>query len=223
MGVDERDIDLVEAARGGAPEGERRTALADDGTLRVEFVARPEVGMAFLQGVPYVAALGVADALASLGAHGVGLAWPHDVTGPEGLLASVGTTAGYGEGRFVVCRAELDGVTPQTAGPLADAVVEHGLARVSAWAEAIRRAGGAATPLGPVLDEVFERTPLMGRPVRVVYPNGNLAARGTLAGMDVWGRATVRAASGREVEVAAEQASIEADPDAAAPEGGARD
>ena len=134
MGVGERDLDLVEAARGGAPEGERRTELSDDGTLRVEFVARPEVGMAFLQGVPYVAALGVADALASLGAHGVGLAWPHDVTGPEGLLASVGTTAGYGEGMFVVCRAELDGVTPQTADPLADAVVEHGLARTVAAA-----------------------------------------------------------------------------------------
>ena len=107
-------IDIVEQARDGAPAGQRNVQLDAD-TLLVELVVRPAVGMAFLTGAPYAAALGVADALAGLGATGIGVAWPHDVCGPDGVMATVRTTAGYGEGMFVVCHVALAGVTPQTA------------------------------------------------------------------------------------------------------------
>lgn len=171
---------------------------------------RPAVGMAFLTGAPYAAALGVADALAGLGATGVGVAWPHDVCGPDGVMATVRTTAGYGEGMFVVCHVALAGVTPQTADALAGAVAEGVLARVDQWAEGISQAGRAATPLGPILNELFDRMPLMGKPAEVVYPNGKVAMRGTLVGMDVWGRATIRNEFGRDLDIAPEHASIRA-------------
>ena len=182
-------IDIVEQARDGAPAGQRNVQLDAD-TLLVELVVRPAVGMAFLTGAPYAAALGVADALAGLGATGIGVAWPHDVCGPDGVMATVRTTAGYGEGMFVVCHVAL--------------------ARVGQWAEGISQAGRAATPLGPILNELFDRMPLMGKPAEVVYPNGKVAMRGTLVGMDVWGRATIRNEFGRDLDIAPEHASIRA-------------
>ena len=202
-------IDIVEQARDGAPAGQRNVQLDAD-MLLVELVVRPAVGMAFLTGAPYAAALGVADALAGLGATGIGVAWPHDVCGPDGVMATVHTTAGYGEGMFVVCHVALAGVTPQTVDALADAVAEGVLARVDQWAEGISQAGRAATPLGPILNELFDRMPLMGKPAEVVYPNGKVAMRGTLVGMDVWGRATIRNEFGRDLDIAPEHASIRA-------------
>lgn len=201
--------DIVESARSGAPAGEKNVQL-DGETLLVELVVRPAVGMPFLTGVPYAAALGVADALVGLGATGVGVAWPHDVCGPEGVMATVRTTAGFGEGMFVVCHVALAGVTPEAADALAEAVTAGIMAQVDAWAAGISAAGRAATPLGPVLNELFDRMPLMGKPIEVVYPNGNVAMRGMLAGMDVWGRATVKNEFGRELEIAPEQARIRA-------------
>ena len=111
---------------------------------------------------------------------------------------------------FVVCHVALAGVTPQTADALAGAVAEGVLARVDQWAEGISQAGRAATPLGPILNELFDRMPLMGKPAEVVYPNGKVAMRGTLVGMDVWGRATIRNEFGRDLDIAPEHASIRA-------------
>ena len=65
-----------------------------------------------------------------------------------------------------------------------------------------------AGPLAPLLEDYVDRLVGFGREVEVVFPNGNIAARGTFCGVDVWGRATVRTASGRELEVAPEQASL---------------
>ena len=183
--------DIVDLARNGAPAGKKNVQLDGDALL-VEVVCRPAVAMPFLTGVPYAAALGVADALEARGAEGIGIAWPHDVCGADGLAATVRTTAGFGEGMFV------------------EKVAEGVLARVDACAARIARAEKAATPLGPVLNELFDRTPLMGKAVEVVYPNGNVALAGTLAGMDVWGRATVKDGAGREHEFAPEQARIRA-------------
>lgn len=207
MGVEKN---LVELARAGAAAGEKNVWLADDGALTVEFVCRPAVGMAYLTGVPYAAALGVADALEAAGYAGVGVAWPHDVCGENGLVVRVSTSAGYGEGMFVVCRAVVPGVAADEAERLGQTVVEAAFAQVTAWEASILAAGKAATPLGPVLNELFDRMPLMGKPVEVVYPNGRVAMRAMLAGMDVWGRATVKNDLGGEVEIAPEQARIRA-------------
>ncbi len=205
--------DLVEQARDGAPEGTSSVRIADDGALVVEVVVRPAVAMSFLVGVPYAAALGVCEALRELGAAGIGLGWPHDVTSESGTVATVRTQAGYGDGMFVVVTTALDarpveGVELPDASALGQGVMDGVLAKVGSWAAGIVASGSAATPLGPVLSSYFDELLLMGHEVEIVYPNGRVAGKGTLAGMDVWGRATVRLESGRELEIAPEQAGL---------------
>ena len=65
-----------------------------------------------------------------------------------------------------------------------------------------------AGPLAPLLDDYFDTMDAANERVEVVYPNGRVAARGVLAGLDVWGRASVRTDSGRELSISPEQASI---------------
>ena len=93
---------------------------------------------------------------------------------------------------------------------LAEAIRAHVVARTNEWAEAIAAGRGAAGPLAPVLSDYFDALYLMGEPVNVVYPNGNLMAQGTFVGVDVWGRAAVRLEGGKELSISSEQASLRA-------------
>lgn len=93
---------------------------------------------------------------------------------------------------------------------LARAIRAHVVARCDAWGEAVRAGRAVAGPLAPVLDDYFDRLPLLGHDVRVVYPNGNVMGLGTFVAVDVWGRATVRLGTGKEVTISSEQASIRA-------------
>ena len=72
--------------------------------MGVAAVLRPGVPMGFIDGVPFVAALGAAEAM------GARVAWPHDVVGEHGEpLAHVATRAGYDdEGIYVTCELEGD-------------------------------------------------------------------------------------------------------------------
>ena len=94
----------------------------------------------------------------------------------------------------------------ELARSLRDAIV----ARVDAWDEAVAAGRGAAGPLAPVLSEYFDRVPLLGHEAEAVLPDGRVCARGAFCGLDVWGRATLRLADGRELEFASEQASLRA-------------
>lgn len=164
--------------------------------MGVAAVLRPKVPMGFIDGTPFVAALGVAE---SLGAH---VAWPHAVVDEKGgLLARVSTRAGYDdEGIYVTLELEGDAAT--------DAAVDAAAEKVDAWARAVA-AGSKAGPLAAVLEDYFDACLLMGAPAKVVRRDGSVACEGTLAGMDIWGRVTVKLADGREVEVAPGQASVE--------------
>ncbi len=165
--------------------------------MGVAAVLRPKVPMGFIDGTPFVAALGVAEAL---GAH---VAWPHAVVDGEGAeLARVSTRAGYDdEGIYVTLELEGDAAT--------DAAADAAAARVDAWSESVA-AGSKAGPLAAVLEDYFDACLLMGKPVAVVRRDGTVACKGTLAGMDIWGRVTVKLLDGREVEVAPGQAAVEA-------------
>ena len=81
-------------------------------------------------------------------------------------------------------------------------------ARVGAWEAQVVAGRAAAGPLAPVLSDYFDLVALMGRPAEAVFPNGNVMARGTLAGMDVWGRAMLVLEDGTQLDIAPEQASI---------------
>ncbi|MBM6774685.1 hypothetical protein [Olsenella profusa] len=164
---------------------------------------RPGVPMGFVTGVPFVAALAVAQAF------GGRVSWPHAVTSAEGEpLVLVRARAGYDdEGVFVTCDLEPAGEVDLPSEPAAlervvcDAVDE--------WAAAVS-AGAAAGPLAPVLGDYFDALLGMGEPVEVVR-GGRVIGRGELAGVDVWGRATVRLEGGaQELEIAPEQAELRA-------------
>jgi BirA family biotin operon repressor/biotin-[acetyl-CoA-carboxylase] ligase len=154
---------------------------------------RPAVGMRQIVAVPYVVALGACEARPN-----TAIAWPYGLvdssTGEE--VGSIKAHAGYDEGMFV--RVELD-LPEDVSAQLQD--------RVDAWAMAL--AGRPVVgPLAPVLADYAERIHNLGSSVEVVYPNGKVRARGTFAGIDVWGRATVRLPDGDEMEFPPEQFGI---------------
>ena len=62
------------------------------------------------------------------------------------------------------------------------------LTRVDAWAVVANTPQGAAGPLAPVLGEYFDMVPLLGRQVAV----------GVFAGLDIWGRATIKTDAGEQ-------------------------
>ena len=81
---------------------------------------------------------------------------------------------------------------------LIEALTAAVLTRVDAWAVAANTPQGAAGPLAPVLGEYFDMVPLLGRQVAAVSPNGLPLAVGVFAGLDIWGRATIKTDAGEQ-------------------------
>ena len=167
--------------------------------------------MALLVGVPWCAALGVVDALRATGAADVGIAWPHDVVVGGAPAFSLAARGGYDdEGMFVRLALVSAGDAPRPSQALLEQVDRAIAARLDVWERDVAAHGPQAGPLATFLPEYFDLVSLMGRPVEAVYPNGRAFDRGTLAGIDVWGRATIRRPDGSELELAPEQARLRA-------------
>ena len=157
-----------------------------------------------LAGILVEAGTGEAGVFAVCGI-GVNLAAPHIDMGSMGSarpLSAAGLAEAMGEGEA--------GEPLETPGfeELARALRDHIVARVDAWEAAVRGGRGAAGPLAPILSEYFDHIPLLGHEAEAVLPDGRACARGTFCGLDVWGRAELRLADGREVDFASEQASL---------------
>lgn len=106
-------------------------------------------------------------------------------------------------------RAIADGTTPMSPSDLiASALRGSVVACCDAWADDLSKVSSVAGPLVPVLSDYVDALALTDQPVRALASDGRELARGILCGMDVWGRATVRDAFGREHEFAAEQARL---------------
>ena len=160
----------------------------------------PSVGMYQMVAIPHVVALGVCDALPQ-----AWIMWPHTVVDASSgePLVQINTQAGYDKSMFA--NVELD-VGDDVAARVESAIRQ----RVDAWAADL--AGRPAlAPLAPVLGDYANRLIHLGSRVVVLYPNGMVRARGTFAGVDVWGRATVRLAGGEELEFPPEQYRIAPD------------
>ena len=82
------------------------------------------------------------------------------------------------------------------------------VARVDAWDLACRQGRAQAGPLAPILNEYFDCCPLLGHRVRALSPEGELVCTGYFAGLDCWGRATVRRDDGAEVVYTSEMVSL---------------
>ena len=160
---------------------------------------RPGVPMGHVTGVPYVVALAAAREL------GGRVSWPHGVAAADGEpLACVSARAGYDdEGVFVRCDLSWDAEKDLDAAVL-ERVAREGM---DAWVADVAAGRAAAGPLAPVLGDYFDVLRGRGEEVEVVR-GGRVMARGTLAGVDVWGRATVRLDDGRELDVTPEQAEL---------------
>ena len=189
---------------------------AGDASLTFSLVVRPDVNMHAFHGLPFVAAMGMMDALAGTAATpGLGLAgkagiqWPSDIVcgAPafETSLARVTVNGGAGAaGMFgaVTVDIERSALSELCVDVADEALVEvlaaAVLARVDAWAVAANTPQGAAGPLAPVLGEYFDMVPLLGRQVAAVSPNGLPLAVGVFAGLDIWGRATIKTDAGEQ-------------------------
>lgn len=163
------------------------------------FLLRPAVPMGFVGGVPHVVALAVAREL------GARVAWPHAVVTAEGEpLVSVDVRAGYDEGIFVRCDLTWEAERGFDVVTLERAATEA----VDAWVTDVAAGRAGAGPLAPVLGNYFDVLLGMGETCEIVRA-GRVIGRGTLAGVDVWGRATVRLEDGaQELEIAPEQAEL---------------
>lgn len=211
---------VKDKARAGAPAGTCVWSPSSD-ALKLALVLRPAVKMGDYHALPFVAAMGAVDALRSLGkAHEVGIRWPSDlVSGApdfDSELVCITVSAGAGEGGLFavvglsVSREPLETLALDTddeelAADLCDAIA----ARVDSWASALAASKVVAGPLAPVLEEYFDMVPLLGHRAAALSPNGHPLALGTFAGIDVWGRATIKNASA-EREFAPEAARIRA-------------
>ena len=82
------------------------------------------------------------------------------------------------------------------------------VARVDAWDLACRQGRAQAGPLAPILNEYFDCCPLLGHRVRALSPEGERVCTGYFAGLDCWGRATVRRDDGAEVVYTSEMVSL---------------
>jgi len=148
--------------------------------------------------LPHVVALAVSGIR-----EGWAVSWPHDVCVREDgkVVCKVSARAGYDEGMF--CRVEILGLEEAAWDEARSAIDE----RVDLWEKDL--AGHARlAPLTFVLADYADALADLGSRVQVCYPNGKRAAEGTFAGIDVWGRATVRTDDGRELEFGPERYSI---------------
>lgn len=173
-----------------------------------------------------------------LSVEGVALKWPNDLLLDDrgklgGVLVEAGSSA---DGLYAVCgvglnvepcdeaderlfdsplplkRACLTQALPVGAsfdmGELARIVRDRIVEAVDEWVAAVAAGGALAGPLMPVLDAYANDLALLGRFVAVFDPEGRPLGSGTFAGIDGWGRATIRLTDGQAVDYSAEQVSL---------------
>lgn len=184
------------------------------GDTIAEVTVRPQVPMGAFHALGYVCAMGVVEGLRAAGVSYAAIGWPSDVVDgrTDRDLCSLCMHAGYDKGMFATCTVVAGrqiGLLREMSDDELAAAVQAGIqARVSSWEADIVAGKGVAGPLAPVLSEYFDLVALLGRPAVATYPNGNEMARGTFAGVDIWGKATLVTDDGRELEFPPEQAGI---------------
>ena len=201
----------LDAARNAGREGVSAgwcAWSAGDASLTFSMVVRPDVNMHAFHGLPFVAAMGMMDALVGtastpgLGLAGkVGIQWPSDIVcgAPafETSLARVTVNGGAGAvGMFGAVTVDIERSALSELG--VDVADEALVETLAAGAVVANTPQGAAGPLAPVLGEYFDMVPLLGRQVAAVSPNGLPLAVGVFAGLDIWGRATIKTDAGEQ-------------------------
>ena len=209
------------------------------GGLYLSVVLKPSVPQRVMGGLPLVCGIGAARAMVRLGVPGVKLKWPNDLVAGDAKLAGLLVEAGWAAGGvYAVCGIGVNMDAPKVEDPeraalppcgirallegegapvpsldaLADAVRADVVAAVDEWSAQVALAGAAATPLGRMADELYDRMAYMGEYVALIDREGRPYGAGTLSGIDVWGRALVRMDDGRAAEEAFDPAQVSVRP-----------
>ena len=164
------------------------------GDVALTLTFRPDVAMHQITCLPHVVALALARAL-----PGCAVRWPYDVCMRESgeSVCTLTSRAGYDGSMF--CTVEICGLAEGEQG--AKGVIQ---ARVDSWAKWLSGRPRMA-PLAGVLEDYADALWRLGEDVSVLYPNGAPFERGTFAGIDVWGRASVRLQDGQVLEFGPER------------------
>jgi len=195
--------DAKRLARGGAPEGALivaarqtggrgrfdRTWVSPEGGAYVSAVLRPPLPPSALMPLPLVAAVGVADGLATLGLD-VRLKWPNDVEVDgrkvAGILLEMAAEADQIEWVVLGCGLNVTGRPHERASSIAEHVLCVGAAVAAAAvldgvATAYRQflAGG----FGELHDAYVRRLSIVGETVVVRDASGSIVAEGPVAGI----------------------------------------
>lgn len=166
------------------------------GVSTLELVVRPKVPMYCLEGIPYVCALGISQAL------GGTILWPYEVLRDNEAPISLSAHGGYdGEGAFVRVHI-FTGKNPSI--DISAAIY----ASVIRWENKVNSKAPIIGPLAPLLTEYVEALEAFGKKVEIIFPNGRIATNGIFCGVDVWGHATVQLTNGQKLELAPEQAKL---------------
>lgn len=103
---------------------------------------------------------------------------------------------------------ELPAGEPPAFETLATLVRDRVVEACDAWAVDVRAGRAKAGPLAPILSEYFDCVPMLGHPAVALSSEGAEICRGSFVAIDVWGRVTIHTATGHDVVLAAEQASL---------------
>ena len=138
---------------------------------------------------------------------GLNVARPQDA----GSEASEGLgQAGAGESARPLSPVWLSELAPGACAfdMLAERLRAAVVAACDEWEGQVRAGRAKAGPLAPFLPEYFDCCAMLGRRVVALTPAGEEVVRGAFCAVDVWGRATVHADDGRDLEFSAEQVSL---------------
>ena len=194
-----------------------------EGGLYLSVLIRPEVVSAHLPGLPVACALGIVDALRTVGCSRAQLKWPNDIVVGRAKLAGILTELGQGDaGAFAVCGVGVNMRAPGEAVIAPGALTPTGLAtsldagyalpgldemaeRVragildaeQAWERGLAGCSASTPPLTGIVDAYNECLAFRGERVSVFAVDGAKVFDGTLLGVDDEGHALVENRSGR--------------------------
>lgn len=201
-----------------AGRGRRAHAWSSpEGGLYLSVLIRPQVASVQLPGLPVACALGIVNALRSVGCSQAKLKWPNDVVVGRAKLAGILTELGQADnGPFAVCGVGVNMHVPEAPtapGSLTPAGLATSLDRgcplpsldelaerirsgivdaAESWGRGLTNCNENAAPLTGIVDVYNDCLAFRGERVTVTAVDGAQVGIGTLLGVDERGRALVK-------------------------------
>ena len=161
-----------------------------------------DVPMGYVSSVGFIATLALVHALEDLGKKQVHIFWPYTVLVEDKVFAKLSISAAYKTGVVAIVSLELmEAVEDKTLIAICNTIAEE----LSLWNEQVENKVIKAGPVSGCLSEIFDYTLLLGEEVLLETAEGRAVGVGTFGGLDVWGRACIIGADGKETDYSWEQ------------------